>query len=215
MVQEEKFCVSCGRRFFAKRIDTTCCSYECSKKMANKRHKDKMLHGNKRSELLTENGFKCSACGKEGNSFEIVAHHVTLDKADHDNQVLLCRACHASLHCKGREFKPITKELMQQTMDESNSIEEAAGKLGLSKSAMYTKRKMHGLRISRDKKYVSPERFKEALLVAKNTKEAMVILGIASTESFFRKKRQYGLMTGRQGEHHPLLNNNAGNSLLA
>lgn len=65
--------------------------------------KDNLRHGGKRSELIKENGLVCSSCGKSGGSFDIVAHHTTFKKTDHENQELLCRSCHAKIHRVGND----------------------------------------------------------------------------------------------------------------
>jgi len=61
-------------------------------------YKDKIRHGGKRKELIQKNGLKCSFCGKMGDKFTIVAHHITFNNQDHSKQILLCRSCHAKLH---------------------------------------------------------------------------------------------------------------------
>lgn len=64
----------------------------------NRSYKDVVRHGGKRQELIDESGLVCSECGKECNSFQIVAHHETFDPTRHDEQVLLCRSCHMKAH---------------------------------------------------------------------------------------------------------------------
>jgi AraC-like DNA-binding protein len=189
-------CKQCGGEFSTNRKNSVFCSHKCLKKWGNIHYKDKIRHGGKRSSLLTNVGVKCSQCGCEGTTFDIVAHHLTGNNQDHEHQVLLCRSCHMKLHTAIRgDIKPISREDMRRVIEESQSIAEAAAKLGLSKATMYEKRKKYGLRISKDKKYISLENFKTALESSKNTKEAMKKLGIASTETFFRKKKAFGLMT--------------------
>jgi predicted nucleic acid-binding Zn ribbon protein len=67
-------------------------------------YKDKTRHDSKKKLLIDEFGCKCSMCGKEGSTFEIVAHHVTFDKNDHESQVLLCRSCHMRVHESFSEY---------------------------------------------------------------------------------------------------------------
>ena len=57
---------------------------------------DKVRHGGKRKELIALHGYVCYLCNK--TSKIIAAHHVTLDKTDHENQILLCSSCHSKLH---------------------------------------------------------------------------------------------------------------------
>jgi hypothetical protein len=193
-MEQQKKCVVCGKWFLAKRKDSVCCSYVCGKKRANEKHKDKSRHGDKRIALISNNGFVCSACGVQGNSFDIVAHHTTFDNQEHNFQVLLCRSCHAKLHSVGRTLKPIGKDAMIEALESSETTQEAAAKLGISKATMYQKRKMYGLRITKERKHISYEQFKNALENTRSTKDAMTVLGIASLETFFRKKRMFGFM---------------------
>jgi predicted nucleic acid-binding Zn ribbon protein len=60
------------------------------------RNLDEKRHGGKRQELIDWNGAKCFTCGKVDK--RIAAHHVSLDKTDHENQILLCNSCHSRLH---------------------------------------------------------------------------------------------------------------------
>lgn len=106
----------------------------------NRKYKDKIRHGNKRQELIKTNGLKCSECGKDGNPFKIVAHHVTFNNQDHSQQVLLCRACHCRLH-HSNEKKPITAEQINEAIESSSNLFEACKKLGLNRSSLYQKRK--------------------------------------------------------------------------
>lgn len=68
-------------------------------------YKDKVRHGNKRQELVQQNGLVCSNCGYTGTSFEITAHHKTFNSKEHDTQELLCRKCHQRIHRIGYKFK--------------------------------------------------------------------------------------------------------------
>ena len=113
------------------------------KRKRDRKFKDKVRHGGKRKELLDTNGFVCSQCGKEAKSFYIVAHHSTFDPTDHSQQELLCRSCHAKIHSRDR--KHIPEELMSSTIHTSNSLDDAAKKLNLSRSTLYKKRIKSGL----------------------------------------------------------------------
>lgn len=62
----------------------------------DKEYKDKVRHGGIRANLLEKQGYRCSQCGKETDSFSLVLHHSIEDS--HTSQVLLCRACHCKLH---------------------------------------------------------------------------------------------------------------------
>lgn len=58
---------------------------------------DTQRHGGMRKVLLEKHGHTCYMCGKE-NVKNIAAHHKTLDKTDHEYQVLVCLSCHAKIH---------------------------------------------------------------------------------------------------------------------
>ena len=115
-----------------------------SKYEANLKYKDKTRHGGKREELIEENGLKCSECGKEGNRFQIVAHHETFNKFDHSKQVLLCRACHCRFH-HSKEKKPLTKKDIEMAISTTKNLDEACKILGVNRASLYQKRKRLGL----------------------------------------------------------------------
>ena len=106
VILNNRTCQECGRRFEPKTSRSKYCSDVCSKIAENRRYKDKLRHGGKRQELIKRDGLICSKCGKSGNEFEIVAHHSEFDKYDHENQVLLCRSCHAKEHEFGEFWEP-------------------------------------------------------------------------------------------------------------
>jgi hypothetical protein len=97
-----KNCKECGKNFEPKYVTSTCCSEICHRRARDRRYKDKIRHGKKRTKLIKENGLICEKCGKKGNEFQIVAHHESFDKFDHENQVLLCRSCHSKEHGFGK-----------------------------------------------------------------------------------------------------------------
>jgi predicted nucleic acid-binding Zn ribbon protein len=72
--------------------------HKVEKNLKDNQYKDKVRHGGKKEKLIEEFGCVCSICGKEGTTTDIVAHHVTLNNQEHDNQILLCRSCHMRLH---------------------------------------------------------------------------------------------------------------------
>jgi len=59
------------------------------KKLNDRIYKDRTRHGGRTDELRSD-GNICSECGKEGDSYEIVLHHVTGNPNDHEDQKLLC-----------------------------------------------------------------------------------------------------------------------------
>ena len=68
------------------------------KRRVDNAYKDQTRHGGKRNELIKKNGIVCSGCGKKGTRFQIVTHHTTLDKNNHQFQKMLCRSCHMKIH---------------------------------------------------------------------------------------------------------------------
>jgi len=109
---------------------------------------DKIRHGGLKSELVETLGLKCSNCRKEGNTFEIIAHHITGDNTEHEHQDLLCRACHMKLH--GIQANPslylrFTKEDVAKAIDSTKRLKDAQEKLGVSKTGLYRLRKHYDL----------------------------------------------------------------------
>jgi len=80
----------------------------------------------------------CSNCGKIGTTYEIVMHHV---KNSHEGQILLCRSCHMKVHGAPDKRKDIPIEQVREAINSSNSCEETAIKLGLSKGGFFKLRK--------------------------------------------------------------------------
>ena len=115
-----------------------------SKRECNLRYKDKNRHAGKRYELISKYGYVCSECGKQSTEFDIIAHHVSGNNNDHDNQVLLCRACHCKLH-HSNEKKPFTAIQIEEAINSSKNLFEVCRKLGLNRSSLYQKRKKLGL----------------------------------------------------------------------
>lgn len=73
------------------------------KKKSNQFYKDKKRHGNQRTEMIKKYGLKCFLCGFESeNKFDIVMHHTSFNPQSHENQILLCRSCHAKEHGLGK-----------------------------------------------------------------------------------------------------------------
>lgn len=117
----------------------------------DRKYKDKVRHGGKREELLERFGvkgkFQCSMCGILGDSYMIVAHHVTGNNKEHDYQILLCRKCHAGLHMKlnNPRAKHITKEQVEEVVLKYKFLEDMCDALGITRSYLYKLRKQYGL----------------------------------------------------------------------
>lgn len=151
IVIEEKVCKECGHLFQPITRRVRFCSVSCRRKSAYKvkrkadaKHKDKVRHGGKRCELVEKNGLICSTCGKVGNAFEIITHHITGDSQDHSQQELLCRACHCRLH-HSNEKKPLTRRQIEEAIENSPNLFEACKRLGINRASLYQKRRRLGL----------------------------------------------------------------------
>lgn len=158
---EQRNCGNCGKEFKPRIYTQNTCSKKCwgklydktpkgleVKRYANLRYKDKVRHAHKRRELVDENGYVCSECGRSGSSFEIVAHHSTFDSDSHEHQELLCRACHARVHHSGERsasYKKVSKEDIEEAFGMFNKLEQVCEHLSISRSALYKKRKQYGL----------------------------------------------------------------------
>ena len=151
IILEERACFVCGNFFQPLKRKTKYCSNSCWRKDYYRTHlkqeheyKDKIRHGSRKSEFIKATGLVCSTCGKVGNSFEIIAHHKTFNNKEHEQQELLCRACHCRLH-HAVEKKPVTREQIEEAIKNSGNLFEACNKLGLNRSSLYQKRRKLGL----------------------------------------------------------------------
>jgi hypothetical protein len=151
LILKEKNCKKCGKIFQPLTQRVQFCSMSCRrralyevKKRADAKYKDKTRHGGKRQELIRKEGLTCSKCGKIGNSFQIIAHHITLNPEDHSKQELLCRSCHCRLH-HSNEKKPLTKEQIEMAISTTKNLNEACEILGVNRASLYAKRKRLGL----------------------------------------------------------------------
>ncbi len=109
-------------------------------------------------------GYKCSECNMDLENIPI-QHQVI------SNGKLICRKCHAQKSIA--RFKLVTKEEIEEALNTSDSIKEAAQKLGLARSSLGIKRKKFGLSLHphkylrtinrgyKEKKPVDPEKKKE------------------------------------------------------
>lgn len=117
----------------------------------DKKYKDRVRHGGKREELLEKFGvkgkFQCSMCGILGDSYMIVAHHVTGNNKEHDYQILMCRKCHASLHMKlnNPRKRSISKEQVMEALSRYEYLEDMCKFLGITRSYLYKLRKRYML----------------------------------------------------------------------
>lgn len=117
------------------------------RKLQNDReYKDRTRHGGFKQKLIEKHGCICSGCGAVLPSNQLSAHHVTFDKTQHDDQVLLCKPCHAKIHSLGQKRrKEITKKEIVEAINSSKNLEEASKMLGIQRCTLYQKRKEFGL----------------------------------------------------------------------
>jgi len=143
------FCNNCQKEFEPRRASTFNCDV-CIKKLANRKYKNKMRHGGKREELIKKDGLICYRCGKTGNRFEIITHHLTRNSDDHRKQVNLCRSCHMIIHdISGyrkdiQTVRRITREMVENAIY-GKELEEACRLLDITRSALYKLRKAYNL----------------------------------------------------------------------
>lgn len=124
------------------------------------KYHDKKRHGGKREGMLKAAAqkfksdnmifatfYKCSRCSMYGSSFQVVAHHATGNNQDHDEQVLLCRSCHAKEHGQiGRlNFKDVSKAQIEAAIEKCWGLDEVCSELSISRATLYKKRKDYGL----------------------------------------------------------------------
>jgi len=153
-----RYCEECRKKFYPTGNNQKFCRKKCQevheakhinkdrKHEANLKHKEKSRHGNGKERLVAQYGLVCSKCGKTGDSFEITGHHTTGDKNEHEYQELLCRSCHAKAHDLGQyKIKIVDKESIQKAIADSKGLDEAAAKLGISRSFLRKQRIHYGL----------------------------------------------------------------------
>ena len=193
-----KQCRGCSLDFQPLTQKSGFCSKECrrkwSRELSARRH-DKKAHGGKREELIQTYGLKCSRCGKEGSSYEIVAHHITFNPSEHEHQELLCRACHCKLHHSVPK-KNVTKEDIEKAVSETGNLEDACKILGINRSSLYWKRKKFGLDFSAkfNEKVITKEQIEMALKTTNNNKkEAAKFLGLDKS-TLYDKLHKFGLI---------------------
>ncbi len=166
IVIEERECIQCNKKFNPPRLESLTCSKKCWRKIYYRKYaeywksktkewrlnnlsrkakndsayKDKVRHGSIKQKLIESNGLTCSQCGVLGNSFQIVAHHITGNNKEHEYQELLCRSCHCRLH-HSNEKKPLTKEQIEMAISTTKNLDEACKILGVNRASLYWKRK--------------------------------------------------------------------------
>lgn len=193
IVLDEKRCQECQKMFQPLTQRVKFCSNLCRRRAKYKSF-DKRKHGGKRSVLIEKHGLKCSKCGKEGSSLEIVAHHKTFNPLEHEHQELLCRACHCRLHHSVPK-KNVTKNQIEKAISETNNLDEACKILGINRSSLYWKRKKFGLDLNElfNEKKITKEQIEAAIKSGGNKKEAAKLLGIDKS-TLYDKLHKLGML---------------------
>ena len=95
--------------------------------------------------------YTCQICN---NKNSLVVHHKDLSGSAHnpnnniDNLVTLCRKCHAALHAmysKPSNYKDISKDQIIKAIERTETIQDAADELGVTRKTLLHKRKQYGL----------------------------------------------------------------------
>lgn len=115
------------------------------RRATNLAYKERTRHGGIKEKLIVSTGRFCSKCGKEGDSFEIVGHHITGNPNEHDKQELLCRSCHFTLHLLLKPKMVLDRESIKEAIASTTSVDDAAAMLGVSRSKLYKERKRLGM----------------------------------------------------------------------
>jgi len=117
-----------------------------------------------RNQIKEECDYRCVVCGESLRNKPVNCQIISGGK-------LICNKCHA--HRSIAEFKHVSKEEIEEALNTSDSIKEAAQKLGLARSSLGIKRKKFGLSLHphkylrtinrgyKEKKPVDPEKKKE------------------------------------------------------
>ncbi len=197
IVLSKRICEECLEEYQPLSQRTRFCSHLCMKRCTRRKSREdsnQRLHGGERAKLIQRNGLICSKCGKEGSSYNIVAHHVTFNPKDHSHQELLCRSCHCRIHHSVPK-KDISREKMEEALESSRTIVEAQKKLGISKETFFRKRKEFGLefRNKKNEKIIPRNEIIMAIKTNRTMKEAADSLGIDRT-TLYDKKKKFGIV---------------------
>lgn len=95
-----------------------------------------------RQALISKRGNVCQCCGNSewlGEPIKLNLHHIDEDVSNNseDNLILVCSNCHRFIHDHSEKHKKyntkqyIPDDIFIKTLKESNSVNEALGKLGL------------------------------------------------------------------------------------
>jgi hypothetical protein len=135
--------------------------------------------------------FKCCVCGTDMK--DVVINHQVVA-----NDKLWCRKCYGKSK-QYIEFKPRSKETIEQVMSETGSLDEVCSILKIGRSALYKKRKRLGLLMLRVRdRVLTKEMVDEALTNNRTLGEAAKSLGI-NRKDLYVKRKEFGLPESKGG----------------
>lgn len=110
-------------------------------------HNQKAFGGLK-YEVMQRDNYKCAFCSCD-EIHRLIIHHKDEDKQNNvmENLVTLCRACHAREHHAGElnsRYVDISREAIAEAIESTSTLDEAAKKLGITRSTLRKKRQQLG-----------------------------------------------------------------------
>ena len=118
------------------------------KNAQDKDYMNRTYFGGLREHALERDDYKCVKCEA---TKRLIVHHIDEKPKEVDvldNLMTLCRACHAREHHSGADnsrYKYITSEQISEAISSTSTLDEAATKLGITRSVLRTKRKAFGM----------------------------------------------------------------------
>lgn len=192
---QTKICEYCEKYFKTHMTLKRFCSEECR----DKGNLNRRRYGGNHFKVLKRDGFKCTECN--GND-RLCVHHKdeNIRHNDMSNLITLCIYCHTRHHSKGDgnlHFKHITKSDIVHAIETTDTLDEAAEILGITRKTLMSKRLEYGLgkltssrKGSSNKLYIhlTPNEINMAFELEGSWVKAAERLGIS--ESFLRKRRR-------------------------
>jgi DNA-binding NtrC family response regulator len=136
-------CSYCKKEFTPNVSHQRYCSKECADKYAVSLRR----YGGKHYEVLERDNFTCKICG---SMTDIVVHHRdhNIENNKMDNLISWCRPCHTSYHqneTKNNLYKHIAKDQIIKAINVTDTLEDAANVLGITRKTLMKKRLEYGL----------------------------------------------------------------------
>lgn len=190
-----KICEYCEKVFKTHMTLKRFCSDDCRDKGCVNRRR----YGGNHFKVLKRDEFKCTECNSKD---QLCVHHIDENIRNNkmDNLITLCKGCHAIVHHKGslnNHYKDVSKEQIIKAIETTDTLEEAAEVLGITRKTLSLKRKEYDLpnlsngRSGSDNKlykYLSVNEVLLAFEVTGSWKAAAERLNVS--DSFLRKRRQ-------------------------